>query len=66
MSSYCRDREESAVLPNNRAQQVFRLLAPSCTGQVSYSGLCTNLNEVMHVLAALAPLADHVALEFSK
>ena len=33
---------------------------------MGYSRLCTNLNKVMQVLAALAPLADHVALEFSE
>ena len=62
MSSYCRDREQPAVL----AQQVFRLLAPSSSGQVGYSRPCTNLNEVMQVFAALSPLADHVALEIAK
>ena len=33
------DGEQPSVQSNN----VFRLLAPSCPGQVSYSGLCTNL-----------------------
>ena len=33
---------------------------------MGYSRLCTNLNKVMQVLAALAPLADHVALEISE
>ena len=41
-----------------------RLLAPSSPGQVGYSRLCTNLNEMMQVFAALSPLADHLALEF--
>ena len=66
MSSYCRDREQPAVLSHDQAQQVFRLLAPSSSGKVGYSRLCTNLNEVMQVFAALSPLADHVALQFSK
>ena len=67
MSSYCRDREQPAVLAHDQAQQqVFRLLAPSSPGQVGYSRLCTNLNEVMQVFAALSPLADHVALEIAK
>ena len=66
MSSYCRDKEQPAVLAHDQAQQVFRLLAPSSSGKVGYSRLYTNLNEVMQVFAALSPLADHVALEFSK
>ena len=33
---------------------------------MGYSRLCTNLDKVMQVLAALAPLADHVALEISE
>ena len=42
---------------------MFRFLATSCTGQVSYSGLCTSLDKVVQILAALSPLADHVALQ---
>ena len=61
--SHCCDRDQSAVLSNKQAQLVFRFLATSCTGQVSYSGLCTSLDKVVQILAALSPLADHVALQ---
>ena len=63
LCSHCSKGEQSAVLSNNQAQLVFRFLATSCTGQVSYSGLCTSLDKVVQILAALSPLADHVALQ---